>query len=75
MPIDYLEANKSHRATCQRCRKFIEDETRGVKETIRFGHKQKQYFCIPCSGEVIKIAKKELQSMEASLKFHLTNKK
>ena len=65
--IDYFEDTKSNRSTCQRCKQFITDKKRGVAETISFGHKQKQYFCIKCSGKIIKEVKEELQGMEETL--------
>ena len=67
--IDYFETSKSNRSTCRRCGEPITDKMRGVEETTGFGHKEYKYFCINCSGEIIKQAKKELQGMEEMLRF------
>jgi hypothetical protein len=71
MMIDYFEVNKSQRATCKRCGQPITDHKRGVEETTGFGHKEYKYYCIPCSGEIIKSAKKELSRLEQSMRFAL----
>ena len=68
--INYFEVNKSKRATCQRCQQFITDPKRGVEESKSYGHKEYKYYCIKCSGEIIKQAKKELQSLEEVMNFH-----
>lgn len=61
--IDYFQQNKSNRATCQRCKNFITDKMRGVEETTGY------YYCLKCCEERIQQAKKDLQSMEDSLRF------
>ena len=65
--IDYFEITKSDRSTCQRCKNFITDKKRGVEEVSGYGHKEYRYFCIKCSGEIIKNAKKELQNLTQTL--------
>jgi len=67
--IDYFQINPSNRATCQRCKQFITDPKRGVEEGADFGHKTFKYYCLNCSGEIIKQTKKELQNLESSLNF------
>ena len=67
--IDYIEASKSKQAGCQRCHEYITDKMRGVEETAGYGHKEYHYFCIKCSGEIIKQVKKDLQTLEATIKF------
>ena len=76
--LDYFEKTASNRSTCSRCKKTITDPKRGVAEGIGYGgYKTKKYYCLKCSGEVIKEAKKELQAMEETLnsQFDKLNKR
>ena len=69
--IDYFEVNKSNRATCRRCHQFIEDKMRGMETENNFGHTEHHYFCIKCSGEIIKQSKRVIQNLEEAIRFQM----
>ena len=73
MLIDYFEKNKSQRASCRQCRQLITDKMRGVEEVSNYGHREYRYYCVACSGEIIKQTKKDLQNLEQTLRVQVKN--
>jgi len=62
--IDEFEKAKSNRSKCSRCEKEIrKDEIRGIEYFTRDFELSQRYYCLECSGEILKETKKELDDL------------